>query len=827
MAWLRVNGERRLVEADPQKPLLWVLRDDLGLKGTKYGCGVGVCGACFVLLDGEPNHACMVPWTRVGEREVTTIEGLGPGHRVVRAWIAEQVPQCGYCQPAQILAAAALLARDPAPTRTAVDAAMSAVLCRCGTYARIRRAIARAATGSDLAPAPPELPELLSELPAQAGVAMNDWLWIDSKGVVTVIVNHSEMGQGALSGLAVLAAEELEVPLERVRTVFAPAAARYWNAYWGGGQFTGGSSSIRGQWKPLRRAAAEARARLLAAAARRWGCAMADCRAEEGWVIQAPSGARLPYGELAAEAAAVAKVRAPELKRPAEWRLVGKPIPRLDVPAMCLGSIAYGIDTALPGMRVAVLERAPVPGGRLARCEAERALALPGVHAVLPFRHAVAVVADDFWSAERARAALRLAWREGANARLDDAAIGRALRAALGRRGKVAKERGDARAAFARARRIVEAVYRTPYLAHAPIEPMNCVAHVSSEGCTLWVGTQAQSDAQEAAARAAGVPKSRVRVYTRFLGGGFGRRLETDFVTEAVEVSKAVGAPVQVLWTRADDLRHDRYRPAHAVRLRAALGADGFPLAWELRIAGPEPALEGVEIPYDIPALREEHVRVEFPVPVGYWRGVGATNNAFAIECFVDELARRAGRDPLEYRIALLANSPRHRTVLRLAAERAGWGTALSRGRGRGIALYESFGSVVALAAEARVVRGAIVVGRVVCAMDCGTAVLPDAVRAQMEGSIAFGLSAALKEEIRIRRGRVVQSSFADYPILAFAEMPEVETHLVASDADPAGVGEPVVPVVAPAVANALFAATGRRLRRLPLRLRETARRSA
>lgn len=817
---LRVNGAVHPVEADPAKPLLWVLRDELGMTGTKYGCGVGVCGACLVLLDGEPNHACRVPLARVQGREVTTVEGLGPGHPVVRAWIAEQVPQCGYCQPAQILAATALLARSPAPTPAEMDAAMSAVLCRCGTYARIRRAIARAAGNEPVPPAAPRLPELLSDLPADAGTEMNRWLWINSQGMVTLMLNHSEMGQGSLTGLALLAAEELQVPLERVRTVFAPPARRYWNGYWGGDQFTGGSSSIRGEWKRLRRAAAQARERLRAAAARRWQVAMGDCRAEGGFVVHSPSGARLGYGELAEEAAALAAPRAVRLKRAGEFRLIGTPVARLDIPAMCLGAAGYGVDVWLPGMQVAVVERAPVPGARLMGYDDSRARALPGVRQVLAIASGVAVVADDFCSAERARAALRVRWREGATARLNDAAIERALCAALRRGGALVRDRGDAPGRLRRAPAVVQAVYCTPYLAHAAIEPMNCAADVRHDGCDVWVGTQSQSDTQEVAARIAGLPQSKVRVHTRFIGGGFGRRLETDFVAEAVEISKAIGAPVQVLWTRADDLRHDGYRPAHAIRLRAALGADGLPQAWEMRIAGPENALEGVEVPYAVPALREEHVRVASPLRTGYWRAVGATNNAFAIECFVDELAHRARRDPLEYRLALLARAPRHAAVLRLAAERAGWGTPLAPGRGRGIALYESFGSVVAQVVEASCAGGAIRAERVVCAMDCGTAVLPDAVRAQLEGGIAFGLSAALKERVRIRRGRVVQSSFKDYPILTFAEMPQVETVLVDSAADPAGVGEPAVPVVAPALANAVFAATGQRLRRLPLRLR-------
>jgi len=811
MAELMVNGRTHLVQADADKPLLWVLRDQLGLKGTKYGCGVGVCGACVVLLDGAPNHACMVPLARVGARRVTTIEGLAEDHAVVRAWIGEQVPQCGYCQPGQILSAAALLAKAPAPSDGEIDAAMSGVLCRCGTYARVRRAVRAAAAGEPVATVSLALPEMLSDLPPDAGAQMNDWIWIDGAGTVTLMINHSEMGQGALTGLAALAAEELDVPLERVRTVFAPADARYRNGYWGE-QFTGGSSSMRGEWRPLREAAARTRLRLLRTAARRLGVATGECRSAAGQVLHAPSGRRLGYGELSAEAARLAEPRRAPLKAAADFHTIGTSLARLDIPAMCLGRTRYGIDVAPPGALVAVVARCPVFGGRPGRIDDRAARAVPGVRQVRAIASGVAVVADDFWSAQRGREALRVAWQAGRNARLSSAQIERRLLAALGRGGKFARERG--------AKRVIEATYRTPYLAHATIEPMNCVAEVRRDGCDVWVGTQHQADTQRVAARIAGVSKSKVRVHTQFLGGGFGRRLETDFVAEAVELAKQLGVPVQVVWTRADDLQHDFYRPAHAARLQASLGESGLPASWSLRVAGPQLALDGIDVPYAVPGLREQHVEVASPLPTGPWRSVGASNNAFAIESFVDELAQRAGRDPLEYRLALLAKAPRHAAVLRLAAERAGWGAPLEPGRGRGIAVYQSFGSVVAQVVEVSLADADLRVLRVVCAIDCGTAVLPDAVHAQLEGSVALGLSAALKEEIRIASGRVRQASFADYPILAFPEMPAVETHILDSTAEPGGVGEPAVPVVAPALANAIFAASGRRLRRLPLRLR-------
>jgi len=814
---LTVNGKTCHVQADPEKPLLWVLRDELGMKGTKYGCGVGVCGTCLVLLDGAPNHACMVPLRSVGTRQITTIEGLAEDHPVIRAWCAEQTPQCGYCQPAQILAAAALLETTSNPSDAEIDAALSGVLCRCGTYQRIRRAIHTAAQ-SQAAPTSLRLPELLDALPKDAGVALNEWIWINRNNMVTLMINHSEMGQGTLTGLAVLFAEELHVELDRVRTVFAPVDARYENGLWGG-QFTGGSSSIRGEWTRLRKVAAKTRARLLAAAAQRWGIEAEDCRTEHGQVMHARSGKRLAYGELAEAAAQLKAPRSVPLKAPSEFRLIGRTLPRLDIPAMALGRTRYGIDVALPGMRVAAVARCPVFGGRAKRFDAEAALAIPGVREVLPIASGIAVVADDFWSALRGRDALQIDWTPGRNAQLNNEKIEQGLLRALKESGTLIERRGDAKRTLGRASEIIEAVYHTPYLAHATLEPMNCIAHVRADACDVWVGTQDQEDSRSVAAEISGLPEERVHVHTQFLGGGFGRRLHTDFVAEAVELSRKIGAPVQVIWTRADDLQHDFYRPAHAMRLQACLDRRGLPAAWVMRVAGPAPALDGTDLPYAIAHVREEHVETGSAVPVGPWRSVGASNNAFAIECFIDELAHLAGRDPVAYRLALLQDEPRHRAALELAADKAGWERPLGPGRGRGVAVYRSFDSVVAQVAEVSVAGGAIRVERVVCAIDCGIAVTPDAVRAQLEGGIAFGLSAALHEEVRIEDGRVQQASLQDYPILTLAETPQVEVHIVPSQAAPGGVGEPGVPVIAPAVANAVFALTGQRLRRLPLRL--------
>jgi isoquinoline 1-oxidoreductase beta subunit len=810
-----LNGQEVSSHADPDKPLLWVLRDELHLKGTKYGCGVGLCGICTVLLDGEPNHACMLPLRKVAARAVLTVEGLAHKHPgLIGAWIAEQVPQCGYCQGGQLLAAAALLDRHPAPTDAQIDQAMAGVLCRCGTYPRIRRAIHAAATrpaGTDAAPV------AHAHRKTGEGIALNDFIRIGPAGEVTVVISHSEMGQGSLTGLCMLVAEELEVDLAAIHTEFAPADVRYKNPLWGE-QFTGGSSSIRGEWEPLRRHAAAAREQLIAAAVRHWKVRRGDCRAENGRVVHGPGKRSLAYAELVVEAARLKPPRRVALKPPEAFRLIGTPAPRLEIPDMVAGRTVYGIDVARPDMRVATVVRCPVSGGQLETYDAAATLAVPGVRAVVPIESGVAVVADDFWSASRGRERLQVTWRHGRHAALDNTAIHAALKSALAREGKVVRRGGGARRAFKNAARVHQAEYVVPYLAHATLEPMNCVADVRRDGCDVWVGTQSQVDTQKIAARITGLPKQQVRVHTQFLGGGFGRRLETDFVAEAVALSMKLGAPVQVVWTRADDLQHDFYRPASHALLRAALDADGTPAAWHMRLAGPELALEGVQMDYAVANLREEHVEVASALPTGPWRSVGASQNAFAIECFIDELAHAAGRDPFEYRRRLLDPQPRLRGALERAAQMADWGRTLPAGRGLGIAAYRSFGSFAAMVAEAVVADGAIEVPRVWAALDCGIAVNPDAVRAQIEGAIALGLSAALMEEIRIEHGRVVQANFEDYPILRLPQMPAVEIALIESDEDPGGVGEPGVPVVAPAVANAVFAACGVRRRQLPLR---------
>lgn len=663
---------------------------------------------------------------------------------------------------------------------------------------------------------------------------LHPYISIARDGTIIVVLDRVEMGQGVATALPTLVAEELEVDIGQIRLEFAPADPRYINTMIGS-QATGGSTSVRSSWEKLRRAGATVREMLIAAAAQDWGVPASECRAEGGAVVHRPSGRRLGYGALAARAAQLPIPRSVPLKDPADFRLIGKALPRLDTLDKITGRAVFGTDVKVPGMLVAVVARCPVFGGRLRDFDARRALAVRNVRHVVPIESGVAVVAVDSWSALRGRDALKVRWDEGPYAGLSSARISRMFRAAVQQPAAVARSEGDVDRAFRAPRKKVEATYELPYLAHATPEPMNCTAHVRPDGCDIWVPTQAPDGAQRVAAKITGLPHGAIKVHGTYIGGGFGRRFEQDFVAEAVQISKAVGAPVQVLWTRKDDLQHDFYRPASFHRLRAALDKDGLPLAWTHRIACPsmlaretadgtsggvdEGAVDGaVDLPYAIPNLRIDYVAQEPWVPIGAWRSVGHSQNAFAVECFIDELAAAANQDPYQLRRELLRNAPRHRAVLDLAARKGDWGDPLPPGRGRGIAFHASFGSLVAMVIEVTVTPEAGVrVGRVVCALDCGMVVNPDIVEAQMEGSVVFGLSAALKGEITIRKGRVVQQDIHDYPALRMHETPPIEVHILPSQEPPGGVGEPGVPPVAPALANAVFAATGKRIRKLPI----------
>jgi isoquinoline 1-oxidoreductase beta subunit len=836
---LTVNGAPHTLDLDPDTPLLWVLRDHLGLTGAKYGCGAGRCGACTVHLGGEAVRSCTIPLGRAAGRPVVTIEGLGGGrlHPVQRAWVLEDVSQCGYCQPGQIMAAAALLTRHPEPTQAQVDDALRGVLCRCGTYRRIRRAIRLAGellrTGQE--PDLPPVPALGAGLvrggasrSAQA-TELNPWVAIEPDGTAVVRVDKAEMGQGVLTTLAAAVAGELGVAWHAVRVEPAPCDAAYEDPVMGE-QLTGGSTSTRFSWERMRQAGARARAALVAAAAKAWAVPHAECEAAQGRIVHRPTGRALGY------AAAAALPTIPPGQSPVPT--LGDPVapgvslPRADALPKARGAALFGLDSRPRGALVAAVARCPAHGGARKSFDPAEARRVPGVRAVVAVPTGVAVAAETTWAALRGREALKVSWEPGALADLDDGEVERRLEAALEEPGLAAEERGDVRAALSPGGPFLEAAYRVPFLAHAPLEPMNASAAQTAAGWEIRAPTQAQTAVRAAAARALGVSPEAVAVQTPFLGGGFGRRLQADYAAEAAAVARALGAPVQVVWTRGDDLAHDAYRPPALHRLRAALGPDGLPSAWLHRIATPSirglpargsaldpSAVEGaVHLPYALPHRRVEWCPVELGVPLGYWRSVGHSHTAFAVESFLDELAQAARVDPLEYRLRLLEGAPRHRAVVELAAARADWGKDLPRGWGRGIALHESFGSIVAHVAEVERRAGSFFVRRLVCAADCGRVANPAGAVAQLEGGSLFGLSAALYEDVSFRQGAAVPRNFGEYRILSLPEAPEVEVHLVPSREEPGGAGEPGVPPVAPAVANALRAASGLRARELPLR---------
>ncbi len=650
------------------------------------------------------------------------------------------------------------------------------------------------------------------------------FLAIDGEGSVTIWVAKSEMGQGVRTALPQIVADELEADWSMVHVEQALAEPKY------GRMGTGGSSSVRTSYQPLREAGAAAREMLVAAAASRWGVEPATCRAELGAVLHPASSRRLGYGALVSDAARLPVPAAPKLKDPSQFRYIGKPVPRVDIPSKVNGSAVYGIDVRVPHMLVATVLRCPVVGGRLSKVEDRQALAVPGVRRVVPMATGVAVVADATWAALRGRKALVVSWDEGPHARLSQDAIWKGVLDAVHGSGATARQEGDVAKALAGSGRTLEATYQAPLLAHLTMEPQNCVADVRADGCDIWAPTQVPDRAREVVAKLLAMNPERVVVHTTFLGGGFGRRLETDFVVEAVQLSKAVSAPVKVLWTLDDDFAHDFYRPLSAHHLQGALDSGGQPIAWMHRLSVPsrspdrlkngidEGAMQGaLQVPYAIPNLEVQFAALGTPIQLGAWRSVAHSYNAFAVESFIDELAHLASVDGLAFRRSLLAGSPRHLRVLDLVAQASAWGTKLPPGHGRGLAVHASFGSVVAEVAEVVVEGEGFRVERVVCAVDCGTVVNPDTVEAQVQGGVVFGLSAALREAITIDGGRTVQTSLAEYGPLRMRDAPRVDVHLVKTDEPPGGIGEPGVPPVAPAVANAVFAATGKRLRRLPL----------
>ncbi|WP_437565529.1 molybdopterin cofactor-binding domain-containing protein [Sorangium sp. So ce542] len=667
----------------------------------------------------------------------------------------------------------------------------------------------------------------------------NAFVRIGTDESVTVVLAHSEMGQGIWTGLAMLIAEELECDWSKVRSEHAPAAPVYGHPVMHF-QMTGGSTSTNGEFDRYRTVGAMAKDMLVRAAAARWKVAPAACVVAKGVVTRGKD--QLTYGQLAEEAMKLTPPAKVKLKDPKDWKLIGTLVRRIDTPEKITGKAQFGIDVQFPGLRTAVVLRPPAFGAKLAKYDAADALKVPGVEKVVPTANGVAVVAAHFWAAKLGRDALRAEWTKPEGGGADSARLLDEFRAQARKPGPVAHQVGKVEDALAAAKSRIEAEYDVPYLAHAPMEPLNCTVKIEGDRCEIWTGTQFQTGDQMAAAKILGTAPEKVQIHTTFLGGGFGRRASpvADFVGEAVMVAKAAGVPVKVVWTREDDMRGGYYRPAYVHRVQVGLDGRGMPTAWDHMIVGQSivagtpleslvvkngidhTSVEGVgDSPYlaGMPALRVSLHSPRTPVTVLWWRSVGNTHTAFAMESVVDELAHAAGQDPLAYRLELLKNKPRHANALKVAAEKAGWGTAPPPGRARGLAMHESFGSIVAEVAEISIEKGRIRVHSVTCSVDCGTAVNPLGIEAQVQGSVAFGLTAALFGKLHIVEGQVQESNFHDYPMLRMADMPRIAVHIIPSKATMGGIGEPATAPIAPAVANAVFALTKQRLRSLPFRL--------
>jgi isoquinoline 1-oxidoreductase beta subunit len=683
-------------------------------------------------------------------------------------------------------------------------------------------------------------------LPALTGIAAaadatsfapNAFIRIEGDGQVVLTMPYVEMGQGTYTSIPMLIAEELEVDLSQVQLEHAPPNEKlYGNSLIGGVQATGGSNAIRGAWQPLRRAGAVARTMLVSAAAKRWNVNAASCRAQCGEVLHAPTGRRIKYGELAAAAARMPVFANVVLKRPEDFKLIGTPAKRLDAPAKVDGTAVYGIDVRPPGVKIATLAQSPVFGGRMKSVDDSAAEAVKGVRQIVHLDDAIAVVGDHMGAAKKGLAALVIEWEDGPHAKLNtDEIVGELEKATLNS-GPVAQNIGNIDKAMASAVTKVAATYQVPFLAHATMEPMNCTVHVRKDHCEVWVGSQVLARAQAAAAKTAGLPLDKVVVHNHLIGGGFGRRLEIDGVIRAVQIAQHVDGPVKVVWTREEGIQHDMYRPYFFDRMSAGLDEKGMPVAWNHRFAGssimarwgppmfnngldPDTTNGAINLVYALPNMHVEYLRVEPPgIPTAFWRSVGPSHNVFVTESFIDELAAAAKQDPVAYRRALLDKAPRAKAVLELAAEKAGWGQPLPKRVGRGVSVQFVFATYMAQVAEVEVSNdGAVRVRRVVCAVDCGTVVNPDTVQAQIQSAIIFGVTAALYGEITLKNGRVEQTNFDTYQILRMNEAPAIEVHIVQSPESPGGMGEAGTSAIVPAVSNAIFAATGKRLRKLPI----------
>jgi isoquinoline 1-oxidoreductase beta subunit len=682
---------------------------------------------------------------------------------------------------------------------------------------------------------------LAAEISKDKSFSPNVWLQVAPDNMVTIIVNKSEMGQGVYTSLPMIVADELETDWKLVKMMASPAGDQYIDPVWGM-QATGGSTSVRHMFEPLRKAGAAAREMLISAAAKKWGAPLNQCEALSGSVIHKKDRRKLTYGELAADASQLPIPQNPQLKQESSFKIIGKPLDRLDVVEKVKGSAGFGIDVLVPDMVYASIERPPAYGAKALSHNKDAALKTPGVIGVKDVEslsygyRGKAVCAETIEAAWRGRTALNVRWDKGSDPELNNGILRKMLTEHLKKVGIVARNDGDIKRALSSASKKVEATYILPYLYHATMEPMNCTARVTSEKCDVWVPTQNQTGVLKVAAKITGLKPEQIDVHTTFLGGGYGRRFETDVVEEAILLSKETGRPIKLLWTREEDVKNDLYRPANCCKIEGALDDKGRMTAWSHKVVvqsifarvfpqmmknGIDPAaVEGIaNMEYEVPNVHVEYVRLNALTPVGFWRSVGSTHNAFTVECFIDELANAGGKDSLEFRLSHLKNHKRAYKVLEVAAEKAGWGKPLKKGQARGIAQHLSFGSYVAQVAEVSVddKNGTIKVHRVVCAVDCGDVINPAIITAQMQGGITMGLSAALKEGIKLENGGVASSNFNNYELLRMHEAPDVEVHIVRSKEKLGGIGEPGVPPVAPAVANAVFRAAGIRLRKLPM----------
>jgi isoquinoline 1-oxidoreductase subunit beta len=674
-----------------------------------------------------------------------------------------------------------------------------------------------------------------NEAPQDGVFAPNAFIQIDRSGKVALVIPKVEMGQGVYTSIPMLIAEELEVPLDSVVVDHAPPNEKLFMDPLLGGQLTGGSTSIRYAWEPMRRAGATARVMLINAAAQQWQVDPASCHAEGGKVLHHASNRSIGYGDLVD---AAAKLPAPQnvtLKNPKDFKLIGTTAKRLDSPEKVDGTAMFGLDVRVPDMVYAAIATCPVFGGTLASVDDTHAKKIPGVRQVVKFDNGVAVIGDHTWAAKRGLAALDIKWNEGAGAQVSMKQIVDDLAAASQRPGAVARKDGDVNNAFSNAKTRVDAVYQQPFLAHATMEPVNCTVHVRADGCDIWLGTQVPTRIVDTAVKVTGLPPGKIVVHNHLLGGGFGRRLEFDMATQALKIGKQLGVPVKVVWTREEDIQHDMYRPYYYDRISAGLDANGKPVAWQHRIVGssilarfappafkdgldPDAVEVAADLPYDLPNQLVDYVRQEpRAVPTAFWRGVGPTRGTFVVESFIDELAAQAKIDPVKYRRDLLGKSPRARNVLDVATQAAGWGSALPKGQGRGVSVMHAFGSFFAMVVDATVDKGEVTVNRVVCAVDCGMVVNPNTIEAQVQGGAIFAITAALYSEITIKDGRVEQNNFTDYRMLRIDQTPPIEVHIVKSTEAPGGIGEPGTAALAPALTNAIYAATGKRIRQLPV----------